>query len=43
MFGSVGEAAAALQKLGFIGGSGPAITYPGPGQIDNSGVTQLNP
>jgi hypothetical protein len=43
LFGSVGEAAAALQKLGFIGGSGPAITYPGPGQIDNTGITQLNP
>ena len=34
LFGSVGEAAAALQKLGFIGGSGPQITYPGPGAID---------
>lgn len=43
LFGSVGEAAAALQKLGFIGGSGPQITYPGPGTIDNMGVTQLQP
>ncbi|MCA1668160.1 MAG: ferritin-like domain-containing protein [Thermomicrobia bacterium] len=43
LFGSVGEAAAALQKLGFIGGSGPQITYPGPGAIDNSGLSHLTP
>jgi hypothetical protein len=43
MFGSVGEAAAALQQLGFIGGDGPEITYPGPGEIVNPGVTNLQP
>lgn len=43
LFTSVGEAAAALQQLGFIGGSGERITYPGPGAIDFTGVTQLQP
>lgn len=43
MFTSVGEAAAALKQLGFIGGSGTQITYPGPGNIDNSGVQHLQP
>ncbi len=43
LFTSVGEAAAALQTLGFIGGSGTQITYPGPGAIDNTGVKQLTP
>jgi hypothetical protein len=43
LFTSVGQAAAALQSLGFIGGSGTQITYPGPGTIDNTGVTQLMP
>ena len=43
LFSTVGEAAAALQQLGFIGGSGDQITYPGPGAIDFTGVTQLKP
>ncbi len=43
LYTSVGEAAAALQKLGFIGGSGPRIIYPGPGAIDTTGVKQLTP
>ncbi len=43
LFTSVGQAAAALQQLGFIGGSGEQITYPGPGVIDFTGVTQLQP
>ncbi len=43
LFTSVGEAAAALQQLGFIGGSGPQITYPGPGAIDTTNVKQLTP
>ncbi len=43
LFTSVGQAAAALQQLGFIGGSGDQITYPGPGTIDFTGVTQLTP
>jgi hypothetical protein len=43
LFTSVGEAAAALKQLGFIGGSGAQISYPGPGAIDFTGVTQLQP
>lgn len=43
LFGSVGEAAAALEELGFIGGSGTEITYPGPGVIDTTGVGNLRP
>ncbi len=43
LFNNVGEAATALQQLGFIGGSGPQITYPGPGAIDTTGVGQLTP
>lgn len=43
LFTSVGEAAATLEELGFIGGSGTEITYPGPGEIDFSGVTNLQP
>jgi len=41
LFGSVGEAAAALENLGFIGGTGTEITYPGPGEIDPTGVSDL--
>lgn len=43
LFGSVGEAAAMLADLGLIGGDGDAITYPGPGSIDPTGVDQLQP
>lgn len=43
LFASVGEAAAALQKLGFIGGIGTQITYPGPGAIDATGVIERTP
>ncbi|HEX5503565.1 MAG TPA: ferritin-like domain-containing protein [Thermomicrobiales bacterium] len=43
MFTNVGGAAAALQQLGFIGGSGTKVTYPGPGTIDASGVTETTP
>ena len=42
LFASVGEAAA-LQKLGFIGGTGTQITYPGPGAIDATGVIERTP
>jgi len=42
-FTSVGQAAVALLTLGFIGGKGPRITYPGPGAIDTSGVKTLMP
>ena len=43
LFASVGEAAAALEELGFIGGDGAEITYPGPGEIDSTGVDNLQP
>lgn len=43
LFTTVGEAATALTDLGFIGGSGTEISYPGPGDIDTSGVTNLMP
>lgn len=43
LFGSVGEAAAMLEDLGFLGGDGAEITYPGPGEIDTTGVTNLQP
>ena len=43
MFTSVSEAAAMLKSLGFIGGRGAQITYPGPGAIDNTGVSHLRP
>ncbi|MGI8588728.1 MAG: ferritin-like domain-containing protein [Chloroflexia bacterium] len=43
LFNNVGEAGDALQKLGFIGGNGTQITYPGPGAIDTTGVGQLTP
>lgn len=43
LFTSVGQAAATLQQLGFIGGSGAQITYPGPGAIDFTGVTNREP
>ena len=43
LFATVGEAAAALQQLGFIGGGGTQITFPGPGTIDTTGVRQLQP
>jgi hypothetical protein len=41
LFTSVGGAADALQQLGWIGGNGDEITYPGPGKIDTTGVHQL--
>jgi len=43
LFTSVGEAAAALEELGFIGGDGETITFPGPGDINTTGVTNLEP
>lgn len=43
MFMSVGEAAAALTQLGWIGGDGAELTYPGPGEITNPGVINLQP
>ncbi|HET8626756.1 MAG TPA: ferritin-like domain-containing protein [Thermomicrobiales bacterium] len=43
MFSTLGDAANALKQLGFIGGSGTPVTYPGPGSIDTSGVTETMP
>ncbi len=42
-FSSVGQAATALRELGFIGGNGTAINYPGPVTIDYYGVKDLTP
>lgn len=33
----------ALEEAGIIGGSGPEITYPGPGKIDDTNVTETEP
>lgn len=41
LFATMGEAAAALEELGFIGGDGDEIEYPGPGEIDTAGVQDL--
>ncbi len=43
LFTNVAGAAAALKELGFIGGSGTQISYPGPGEIDYTGVKNLKP
>ena len=43
LFSTVTEAAEALQALGWIGGDGPEISYPGPGEIINPGVIYLEP
>lgn len=43
MFTSVGAAADALTKLGWINGSGAALTYPGPGKITYSGIEGRKP
>ena len=42
-YSSVSAAAVALVNLGFIGGSGARVAYPGPGAIDTTGVTHLTP
>jgi len=34
---------AELEEVGLIGGSGTEITYPGPGEIDDTGVTETEP
>lgn len=43
LFTNVGGAAEKLEELGFIGGQGTQITYPGPGEIDTTGVENLQP
>jgi hypothetical protein len=42
-YSTVAEFLADLKKLGFIGGKGTKITYPGPGDIDPTNVTQTEP
>lgn len=36
LFGSVGEVATLLEELGFIGGDGETMSFPGPGEIDTA-------
>lgn len=43
MFTTVGAAADALTKLGWINGTGPELAYPGPGTIDFSGIEGRKP
>ena len=43
MFGTVGDAAQALTELGWLGGDGPTIDYPGPGEIDPGGLSATEP
>jgi hypothetical protein len=43
LFETVGDAAQTLQDLGFIGGDGQPIAYPGPGTIDMRMVTNTAP
>lgn len=43
LFQSVAQAAGTLQQLGYIGGRGPAVTYPGPGTILRDLVTERTP
>lgn len=43
VFGTVGEAAQALTDLGFIGGTGTEVTYPGPGEIMRNAVRVQKP
>ncbi|MER3439010.1 MAG: hypothetical protein C4346_16270 [Chloroflexota bacterium] len=42
-FTSVGAAAKALTDLGWIGGSGAKLTYPGPIEVDMSLISQTTP
>ena len=43
LFNSVGQAAELLQRLGYVGGDGPSVTYPGPGTIRTAGVIETVP
>ncbi|MBA2599036.1 MAG: ferritin-like domain-containing protein [Chloroflexia bacterium] len=43
LFLTIDDFYAALEEVGIIGGSGPEITYPGPGEIDDTGVTETEP
>lgn len=43
LYTNTSEIITELQEIGLIGGSGPAATYPGPGEIDFSNVTNTEP
>ncbi len=43
LYSTVAAYLANLQQLGIIGGSGPALTFPGPGMIDPSNVIERTP
>ena len=43
LFTSVGEIASLLEELGYIGGDGESVAFPGPGEINTTGVTNLEP
>jgi len=43
LFVTIDDFYAALEEIGLIGGSGTEITYPGPGDIDDTGVTEKKP
>ncbi len=43
LFNTAGEILVAMRQVGLIGGSGTAATYPGPGTIDPSNVTNRTP
>ena len=43
LFTRVGEVATLLEELGFIGGDGETVSFPGPGEINTTGVTNLEP
>lgn len=43
LFERVSEAAELLEELGFIGGDGTEVEFPGPGTIDPTGVRNLTP
>jgi len=43
LFGTVGEMLVSMRRRGLIGGSGTAVTYPGPTPIDATNVTYRTP
>ena len=42
-FATTPDLLGALADLGWLGGAGPAIAYPGPGEIDPAGVVRREP
>ena len=43
LFETPAEIITAMEEIGLIGGSGPEATYPGPGEIDFTNVTNTEP